>query len=144
VFRSLWKIYYTFVITGAIAGTVSYGVASLVGPTPFVWFFFPTFPLILVFCLAVSLPLAGIAFLVFRVLEAGFGPRPRNWWRLMGAASGLFFVTLALLPVLSIGALGSAAGRIFWSTFLVAGTLGGAFAATAAQPPASSWSQTKH
>ena len=135
--RSAWKIYYTFVVTGAIAGTVSYGVATLFSQAPLMAFLFPLLPVILVFCLAVSLPLAGIALLVFRVLEAGFGPRPKHWWRLMGAASGLFFVTLALIIGLSVGALGSEAGRIFWFTFLVAGTVAGGCAATAAQRPAS-------
>jgi hypothetical protein len=138
VLRSIWKIYYTFVVAGAIAGTVSYGVANLVAPTPFVWFFFPTLPLIVVFCLAVSLPLAGIAFLVFRALEARFGPRPKHWWRLLGAMSGLFFVALALISQLSVGALANGSGRTFWFTLLVAGTVAGGWAAGAVQRPASS------
>ena len=132
--RTGWKIYYTFVVTGVIAGTASYGVANLASRAPFVVFLFPTLPLILVFCLAVSLPLAGVALLVFRGLEAGFGPRPKLWWRLAGAASGLFFVTVALVPSLFVGALANEAGRIFWITFLVAGGVAGARAATISVP----------
>ena len=128
--RTAWKIYYTFVVTGVIAGTASYAIATLVDHTPFAVFLFPMLPLIVVFCLTLSLPLAGMALLVFRVLDAGFGPRPKQWWRLMGAASGLFFVAIALISNLSVGAFGNEAGRIFWLTFLVAAAIAGARAAT--------------
>lgn len=133
--RTAWKIYYTFVVIGVIAGTFSYGGLTLVDQAPFVVFLFPMLPLILAFCLALSLPLAGIALLVFRVLEAGFGPRSKQWWRLMGAASGLFFVTIALVPNLAGGSLSNMAGQVFWFTFLVAGTVAGGCAATVAQRP---------
>jgi hypothetical protein len=125
MWRRAWKIYSTFVVTGAIIGTVSYGVLTLAVQSSFLSFIAITLPLILGFCIVVSLPLAGIALFVFTLLEKRFGPRPTSWWRFSGAVIGIALVATALLCVLSVGALSNTAGRVFWLTFLVAGAVAG-------------------
>ncbi len=128
-----WKIYKTFVSVGAIAGSIAYGGLSVADGASFATFLVITLPLILVFCLAISLPLAGIALIVFPVLNQRCGPRSARWWQMVGAAFGATLVTAALMCFLSVGALSNQAGRIFWLTFLVAGAVAGARAATVAQ-----------
>lgn len=123
--RTAWTIYYTFVVTGAIVGTILYGALTLAEQASFVSFIAITLPLILGFCIALSLPLAGIALFVFTLLEERFGPRPTRWWRFVGAVIGIALVATALLCTLSVGALSNAAGRFFWLTFLVAGAVAG-------------------
>lgn len=59
--QTAWKIYKTFVAAGAIAGTIAYGGLSLADWGSFATFLIMTLPFILVFCLAISLPLAGAA-----------------------------------------------------------------------------------
>ena len=123
--RAAWRLYSTFVVTGFLVGTATYGIASLGDQGQFVTFVALTLPLILAFCLALSVPLAGSALLAIRFLEWRFGSQPIHWWRLVGGLLGFALVASALASFLSVGALANDAGKLFWLTFLVAGTIAG-------------------
>jgi hypothetical protein len=118
-----WRIYRGVVTTGALVGGVAYAVAG--GYEYPLLFFAFTLPIICCFCLVVGVPLSIGAVGVATLLSRACPRMSRMRWMLAGLATGTACVALALRYFLSVGALSNTAGRVFWSTLLVAGAISG-------------------
>jgi hypothetical protein len=125
-----WSMYRTFVKVGLAIGGIAYLLVTLAaGGAPAVVI---TLPLIFLFCLGVSAPLAVVgAASALAYHRRRPGATDHDWDRL-GTHVGIALVALALIPFLHVGALGSAAGVLFWGVFFVAGSVAGGRAGVAA------------